>query len=174
MKLKRISLRNYRQHRDLDVEFTGHMIAVCGRNGSGKSNFLGAIQFALTGEQPGYNKDDLLNWEAAKNGEGGYVDLEFEHNNQMCRIQRRIEKPAVTLTIGEGDQAEKFSGTKKVEEAMRDILGIDKDVLRQSVFVRQTEIESVLFTDPRERELAFQRLIGLGDAAKHRYGAIPA
>lgn len=105
-----------------------------------------------------------MNWEAAKNGEGGYVDLGFEHNGQDCRVQRRIEKPAVTLTVGE----EKFSGAKKVEEAMRDVLGIDKDVLRQSVFVRQTEIESVLFTDPRERELAFQRLIGLGDAAKHQ------
>jgi exonuclease SbcC len=47
-------------------------------------------------------------------------------------------------------------------------LGIDKDVLRQSVFVRQTEVESVLFDDPRDRELAFQRLVGLGDAAKHQ------
>ena len=162
MRLKRISLRNYRQHRELDVDFTGHMVAVLGKNGSGKSNFLGAIQFALTGEQPGFNKEDLLNWEAAKSNEGGYVDLEFVHNGQDCRIQRRIEKPAVTLTVGD----EKFSGTKKVQEQM-ELMGIDKDVLRQSVFVRQTEVESVLFDDPRERELAFQKLVGLGDAAKH-------
>lgn len=163
MKLKRISLRNYRQHKELDVEFTGSMIAVIGRNGSGKSNFLGAVQFALTGEQPGFNKEDLLNWEAARNQEGGYVDLEFDFNGQECRIQRRIEKPAVTLTVGD----DKFSGTKKVQEQM-DLMGIDKDVLRQSVFVRQTEIESVLFDDPRDRELAFQKLVGLGDAAKHQ------
>ena len=163
MKLKKIKLANYRQHKDLEIDFSGNMIAVVGRNGSGKSNFLGAIQFALTGEQPGFNKEDLLNWEAAKSGEGGYVDLEFVHNGMECRIQRRIEKPAVTLMIG----WDKFSGTKKVQEAMETILHIDKDVLRQSVFVRQTEVESVLFDDPRERELAFQKLVGLGDAAKH-------
>jgi len=164
MKLKKISLRNYRQHENLDVEFQGSMIMICGRNGSGKSNFIGAVQFALTGEQPGFDKGDLLNWGAAQRGEGGYVDLEFEHNGMECRIQRRIERPAVTLKIG----ADTYTGVKKVQEAMESVLGIDKDVLRQSVFVRQTEVESVLFTDPRERELAFQRLIGLGDAAKHQ------
>lgn len=162
MKLKRISLRNYRQHENLDAEFHGHMIMVAGRNGSGKSNFLGAMQFALTGEQPGADKGDLLNWGAAQRGEGGYVDLEFELNGTECRIQRRIEKPAVTLRVGE----DTYTGAKKVQEALES-LGIDKDVLKQSVFVRQKEIDAVLFTDPRERELAFQRLIGLGDAAKH-------
>lgn len=164
MKLKHLKLVNYRQHRDFEVDFTGHMIAVTGSNGSGKSNFLGAIQFALTGEQPGFTKEDLLNWGAAKSHEGGYVDLEFSHNGMECRIQRRIEKPAVTLSIG----PEKYSGTKKVQDMMESVLLIDKDVLRQSVFVRQTEVESCLFDDPRERELAFQRLVGLGDAAKHQ------
>ena len=158
MILKKITLHNYRQHRDLDVDFTGNLIAVVGKNGSGKSNFLGAIQFALTGEQPGFNKEDLLTW----GEESGYVELAFEHNGKDCLIQRRVEKPAATLAVG----SEKITGTKKVQEALEG-MGIDKDVLRQSVFVRQTEIESCLFTDPRERELAFQKLIGLGDAAKH-------
>ena len=158
MILKSITLHNYRQHKDLTVDFSGSLIAICGSNGSGKSNFLGSIQFALTGEQPGFNKDDLLSW----GEESGYVDLSFTHNGHDCRIQRRIEKPAVTFVM----DGEKVSGAKKVAEAL-EACGIDKDVLRQSVFVRQTEIESVLFTDPRERELAFQKLIGLGDAAKH-------
>lgn len=92
----------------------------------------------------------------------GHVTV--EHNGLECRVQRRIEKPAVTLKIG----SDTYTGVKKVQEAMETVLGIDRDVLKQSVFVRQTEIESVLFTDPRERELAFQKLIGLGDAAKHQ------
>lgn len=159
MFLKEITLHNYRQHKDLHVDFTGNMIAVTGRNGVGKSNFLGAIQFALTGEQPGFTKEDLLTWGESS----GYVELKFSHNLIDCLIQRRIEKPAVTLKIGE----DTYSGAKKVAEALEQVLQLDKDIFRQSVFVRQTEVESVLFTDPRDRELAFQRLIGLGDAAKH-------
>ena len=158
MILKSIDLHNYRQHTDLTVDFTGNLIAVVGRNGSGKSNFLGAIQFALTGEQPGFNKEDLLTW----GKESGYVKLDFVHEGKECSITRKIEKPTVTLVVGD----EKVTGAAKVKEAL-ELHGIDKDVLRQSVFVRQTEIESCLFTDPRERELAFQKLIGLGDAAKH-------
>lgn len=158
MKLKKIELRNYRQHHDLSVEFTGNLIAVVGRNGSGKSNFLGAIQYALTGEQPGFDKKDLLSW-----GESaGWVKLWFEHNGKECEIARRIESAGCTLKVGD----EEFNGAKKVQDALRDVVGIDKDVLKQSVFVRQTEVESCLFDDPRERELNFQRLLGLGDAAK--------
>lgn len=159
MILKYIKLANYRQHKDIEVKFDGNLIAITGKNGIGKSNFLGAIQFALTGEQPGFKKEDLLTW-----GEtSGWVELGFSHNNFDCVIQRRIEKPAVTLKV----DSDTYNGTKKVSEALEQILKIDKDVFKQSVFVRQTEIESILFTDPRERELSFQKLIGLGDAAKH-------
>lgn len=160
MILKRIVLHNYRQHRDLTVDFTGNLIAVVGRNGSGKSNFLGAIQFALTGEQPGFTKDDLLTW----GEDSGYVDLTFDHSGVEHRIQRRIEKPAATLTIG---GKEKITGTKKVQDALDEIVGVDKEVLRQSVFVRQTQIDACLFDDSRTREQGFQKLLGLGDAAKY-------
>lgn len=157
MILKKIKLSNYRQHRDLTVDFTGHLIAVVGRNGSGKSNFIGAIQFALTGEQPGFDKKDLLSW----GEESGYVKLWFSHNGRECTVQRRIDSPGCTLSVGD----EEFRGAKACAEALAS-LGIDRDVLRQSVFVRQTEVESCLFDDPRERELNFQRLLGLQDAAK--------
>lgn len=160
MLLKRIELHNYRQHRDLAVDFTGNLIAVVGRNGSGKSNFLGAIQFALTGEQPGFNKEDLLTWGESS----GYVDLSFEHAGVGYRIQRRIEKAAATLTV---DGKDKITGTKKVQDALDALMGVDKDVLRQSVFVRQTQIDACLFDDSRTREQGFQKLLGLGDAAKY-------
>ena len=160
MILKHIVLHNYRQHRDLEVDFTGNLIAIVGRNGSGKSNFLGAIQFALTGEQPGFNKEDLLTW-----GESaGYVELDFEHAGIAYKIQRRIEKAAATLTVGGKD---KITGTKKVQDALDGIIGVDKDVMRQSVFVGQGQIDACLFADPRTREQGFQKLLGLGDAAKY-------
>ena len=158
MILKKIELHNYRQHKELTVDFTGHLIAVVGRNGSGKSNFLGAIQFALTGEQPGFDKKDLLTW----GEDSGYVKLWFSHNGKECQIQRRIESASCTLKVGD----EEFKGAKASQEALLNVVGIDKEVLKQSVFVRQTEVESCLFTDPRERELNFQRLLGLQDAAK--------
>lgn len=62
MHLKRIEQTNYRQYRQLDVDFGDNLIAVLGPNGCGKSNLIGAIQFALTGEQPRFTKADITTW----------------------------------------------------------------------------------------------------------------
>lgn len=158
MELQRIELRNYAQHHDLTVEFKGSLISVIGRNGSGKSNFIGAAQFALTGEQPPFNKTDLLSWRQ----DAGWVKLWFTHNGKKCLVERRIESAGCSLTIGD----EKFNGAKKVAEAMASVLGLDADILKQYVFVRQTKVDACLYSTPAENERNLMRVLGLGDATK--------
>lgn len=149
---------NFRQHGDLEISFSGSLIAILGRNGAGKSNFAGALQFNLTGEQPGANKKDLVKW-----GESdGYVDLEFEHSGHECRLKRNIASPACSLVV----DGKRTNGAKAVEAVLKESFGIDRDLFKQVVFVRQAEIDSILFDEPRKRELAFQRLAGLGDTEK--------
>lgn len=158
MILKSIKLHNYRQHKDRVVDFDGNLIAVIGHNGCGKSNFLGSIQFALTGEQPGFNKSDLLSWGESE----GFVELVFTHQGTDYKINRSINSSSVTLTVN----GSTISGAKKVEEQLNSVIGTDKQLFQQAVFVRQSEVDSILFTDPKARELSFQKLLGIGDAAK--------
>ncbi len=159
MHLKRIELTNYRQHRRLDVDFNGNMIAVLGQNGSGKSNLIGAIQFALTGEQPGFTKSDLTTWGEKE----GSVRLFFTagSKNEEFVITRKTDGNVV-LKVGD----ETIKQARKVEEALREKAGLDKELIRQIVFVPQKGIDSILFDDPKNREVAFQRLIGIGNASK--------
>lgn len=159
MHLKRIELTNYRQHRQLDVDFSGNLIAILGQNGSGKSNLIGAIQFALTGEQPGFTKADLTTWGEKE----GSVKLVFEagSRNEEFVIVRKTNGD-VTLTVG----GETIKQARKVEEALREKAGLDKELIRQIVFVPQKGIDAILFDDPKNREVAFQRLIGIGNASK--------
>ncbi len=158
MFLRNVKLKNFMQHRDLEKEIQGNLICVCGRNGAGKSNFFGGLQFALTGEYPPWKKADLVSW----NEKDGYVDLQFDDNGKSCEIVRNILKSDVTLTFGDSE----ISGATKVAEAMDSMLNVDKDLFKQVVFVRQKELDSILFTEPRQRELAFQKLMGIGDADK--------
>ena len=125
----------------------------------GKSNFLGALQFALTGEQPGKNKADLLHWGAKE----GHVLLEFEQDGKPGRIERSVSSNKVTLEYDGTTTA----GITNVAKEMETRLHMDKDLVKQSVFVRQTEIDAIISTktDKRDREIAFQKLLGL-DAAK--------
>lgn len=159
MHLRRIELTNFRQHRKLDVDFNGNMIAVLGKNGCGKSNLIGAIQFALTGAQPGFTKADLTTWGEKE----GSVKLIFTagSNNTEFVIVRKTNGD-VTMTSG----GETIKQARKVEEALRDKAGLDKDLINQIVFVPQKGIDSILFDDPKNREVAFQRLIGIGNATK--------
>ena len=158
MFITRVKMKNYRQHRDRDVTFEGNLILIIGRNGNGKSNFTGALQFALTGEQTGFNKDQLVSWGEAD----GTVELWFTHDGQQGHIERAIISNKAKFEFG----TDSYTGIKNVNEALRVRIGIDKDMAKQSVFVRQGELDEVLFSEPRARELSFQRLMGTGDAAK--------
>lgn len=158
MKIKKLILHNYKQHPHKELAFDGNVIGVVGRNGSGKSNLLGGLQFAFAGEQPGFTKADLLRWGASD----GYVQVDFDHAGKPGHIERSLTGSYALFTYG-GDT---YRGINKVGEGIQLHLGLDKDLLKQAIFVRQAEIDAILFEDPRERELAFQKLCGIGDAAK--------
>lgn len=159
MLIKRIELVNYCQHEHRVIDVAGNLIAVVGHNGVGKSNMLGALQFALTGEQPGKNKADLLHWGAKE----GHVVLDFEQDGKPGRIERSVSSNKVTLEY----DGVTTSGITNVAKEMETRLHMDKDLIKQSVFVRQTEIDTIISvkTDKRDREVAFQKLLGI-DAAK--------
>lgn len=159
MHLIRIELTNFRQHKKLDVDFSGNLIAVLGPNGCGKSNLIGAIQYALTGEQPGFTKADLTTW-GEKDGSVRLIFTAGPRNEEFV-LTRKTNGDAV-LKVGE----ETIKQARKVEEALREKAGLDKELIRQIVFVPQKGIDAILFDDPKNREVAFQRLIGIGNASK--------
>lgn len=162
MIIKKIELVNYCQHEHREIAVSGNLVAVVGHNGVGKSNMLGALQFALTGEQPDKNKADLLHWGAKE----GHVTLEFEQDGKPGRIERSVSSNKVTLEY----DGVVTSGITNVANEMETRLRMKKDLVKQSVFVRQTEVDAIISakTDKREREVAFQKLIDFDAAKVHR------
>lgn len=161
MHLDKLELNKFRQHDHLEVEFQGNLIAILGKNGSGKSNLIGGIQFALTGEQPGFTKADLTKW-GEKEGTGS-VKLVFTAGakHEQFVIVRKTNGD-VTLKVGD----ETIKQARKVEEALKDRADLDKELIRQVVFVNQKEIDKFLSVDPKDREMALQRIAGIGQANK--------
>lgn len=157
MKLTKVEINNLFQHKHIEQEFKGHLIGVVGTNGCGKSNFLNAIHFAFAGEVPGKNKDKLLKWGA----EYGNVKVDFDYNGSKCTIDRAVGKNTATFKFGDIT----YSGTTKVNDAIQNHLGLDKDILRM-VFVKQAELDAVLFESASKRETAFQRMCGIGEATR--------
>lgn len=162
MLIRKITLVNYCQHEHRTIDVVGNLVAVVGHNGVGKSNFLGALQFALTGEQPDKNKSDLLHWGAKE----GHVAVEFEQDGKPGRIERSVSSNKVTLEY----DGVTTSGITNVAKEMTTHLHMDKDLVKQSVFVRQTEVDAIISakTEKRDREVAFQRLLGIDAAKVHK------
>lgn len=159
MFITRLRLNNYCQHADLDLVFTGNLIAVVGRNGTGKSNLLGSLQFAFTGSVPEVDKSALLSDGAAE----GSVTVDFTHGGSSFQVSRRLDKPEATLLAGDVVLA---TGVKAVNAAISELLGLDNDIARHSVFVRQAELNDIIFTEAAVRQRAWQAMVGLGSADK--------
>lgn len=78
MKISRISLENFRQHRNMQIELNSSassFTVIKGRNGAGKTNLLKAINWALTGklakDERKYDVNTLVSIGAAKDASKG-------------------------------------------------------------------------------------------------------
>jgi DNA repair exonuclease SbcCD ATPase subunit len=156
--LKEGELQNFRQHESLVVPVKGHLVGIVGPNGRGKSNLLASIQYALTGDVPGVVKENLLRWGT----ESGFAKWRFEHDGNDIVVCRGVGTADTWLRVNGGKPTK---GIVKVNEALMELAGLDKDVGRM-MFVAQKMLDQVLFDLPSKREQAFQRLCGMGDAGK--------
>lgn len=163
MKLTGFKFENVFQHESLEYEIKGSLIGIIGPNGAGKSNILNGLRFGLGGDVPGKTKDKLLRWGALEGG----VTVNFTHTGSEGQtlagtVFRSVSSNKASLKIGTSVDV---TGINKVGEAMATHVGIDKDIL-DAVFVAQAELDSVLFEQASKREVAFQRLCGLGNTQK--------
>jgi len=166
MILRRLSLENYRKYRKVDIEFPLGLIAVVGRNGMGKTSLVEAIAFALYGKTA--SRDDLRScisdW--CEEGEACRVELEFEVGGSPYRIVRRVRP----VQGAQAHQAELFEGTRAeplsasvtgVEEHIRRVSGMDYLTFTRSVFSKQKEVNALSAAEPRERQAAIRRMVGI-------------
>lgn len=161
MRILELVLHNYRQFDRKTIKYPRGLIGIIGANGTGKSHLQEALQFCLSGEVPGATKSALLRWGTSE----GSASLKFNAGSKEYKVTRNLATATATLEIV-GSDAKPIRGITKVNDLLFDILGIDKETFRQAVFARQSEIDDVLFTEPRIRALTLQKLCGIGEAAK--------
>jgi len=156
MILKKLKLVNYRQHADCCVEFDGNLVGVLGPNGSGKSHIFDALHFLFAGRVSDQHKSEMLAWGA----EDGSAEISFAHNGDEGVIYRELHSNKAHFQF----RGETYTGIKSVNTQITELLGMDPDICKQAVFVKQKEVDAILFTEPSIRQVAWQRLCGLADA----------
>ncbi len=174
MKVSKVILNNFAQHKRVEHSFEENIIGIVGKNGSGKSNFANAISIAMTGEFGKKKKKDLITF-GEKTGD---IFVEGDINGNNFSISRSLHGNQCTLKYNN----EEIEGADSVNERVLELLGCEKSFLSNMVFVSQTDILGVLFGSVAERNktlrkfFGLQRLEGLDDALTswHRNISYPA
>ena len=168
MILNKVRLSDFISHKNTELDFDYGINVVVGPNGAGKTSILDAISFALFSDYGNRGrKENLINSRANKCKaaveftEGGIqyaVEWSMERNKSAKGSLYRMRNGAKTLVAQGG-------GTAIVPEVEK-ILGLDKSMFLQSIYVRQGEIEELVTAMPANRKELISKLLGVEDLQK--------
>ncbi|WP_422451966.1 AAA family ATPase [Endozoicomonas sp. ALC066] len=153
--IKRLKLKNFKKHSDLDVTFTEGLQGVFGKNYAGKSTILHGILFCLGGASavPGSNLQ--------RNGTntGFKQEMWLTIGGKDYYIVRT--KTQARLFLGEGEDGEMIAaGTSPVNEKISDLLGMSMKRFQQLRYASQKKTDAMLTLGASELHKIIEELSG--------------
>jgi len=166
MRVKSVELRNIRSHVKSKIQFGSGFNCLVGGVGCGKSSVLYSIDFALFGDPIGRSFEYLLR----EGADACEVTLQFVHagkNYTLTRALKRrgksISQDTEQLKLCEDNKLVASVKSGAVAEQLKAITGLDKDIFREIVWVKQEQLKELLNMRPRERQKRLDELFGLSD-----------
>lgn len=154
MRVRSLSIKNYRSIKELDVDFPeSGLIGIIGHNGAGKSSLLESIGWALYGTQAIRGKADGLTTIGAKGK--CKVIMEFDHGEDGPYIVERTLKDA-KLNMGGKEIAVMTSG---VNSKIEKLLNMDYRAFYTSIFTKQGGLSSFTDMTASQRQETVERLL---------------
>jgi DNA repair exonuclease SbcCD ATPase subunit len=155
--IRRIDAMNFRSIKKETLKTTPEGFVISGGNGSGKSTWNYALNFAFYGGVPGLTIADLLSW-GEKNGE---VRVWFEMNGYY-RITRSFNARSTNLVLETHRDEEwvNVGGELSTSAAavLCDIFPVPQDVFNEIVIRRQGNFGSITETTPAGRYKLLRQL----------------
>lgn len=169
--LKHLKVRGFRAYlEDKEFDFDNPAILLFGENHQGKSSTLNAIEWCFFGNACIGAKSGIrerIGWEVPNRYLGPssevYVELELEdnHNHSYTILRRWISqaKDELIITLPEGKSLE----GDQAEEKLTQILQLSFRDFLTTVYQHQEVIRAILTQQPKQRNDAIDRLLGLSD-----------
>ena len=155
---------------DFEKLGTGGLYLITGDTGAGKTTIFDAITYALYGNPSGNNREvSMLRSKYAEENIPTEVELVFSYRDQQYRVKRNpeYEREAkrgggtakqlanAELYLPNGSVVTKI---KDVDDAIRRIIGIDKNQFCQIAMIAQGDFLKLLLSSTKERMEIFRHL----------------
>ena len=163
------------------VDFTllgeSGLYLITGDTGAGKTTIFDAISYALYGEASGQVREvKSLRSKYADDETESYVELEFEYRDEKYKIRRipeymRKAKRGDKLVV-QKEEAELYFLTKdrepiinkkNVNDAVTEIIGLDRGQFSQIAMIAQGDFMKVLLTGTDERSKILRKIFNTND-----------
>ena len=156
----------------LDMQKLGKsgIYLITGDTGAGKTTIFDAISYALYGEASGnYRENTTLRSKYASADTPTFVELEFEYNNEIYKINRNPEYPRPNKR-GEGFTKQRaeakifmpdnsvITNIKEVTAKVEEIVGINKNQFSQIAMIAQGDFRKLLNCETNERSKIFRKI----------------
>lgn len=166
MRIESITIENIRSHVKTTVRFTEGFNCLVGGLGAGKTSILYAIDFALFGEPLGKSYEYLLR----EGADYGRVILKFIEGGKEYTIWRALRKRGDRISH-EPEQLKLYEGNRLIAEVkneavleqLKSITGLDRDVFRNIIWIRQEKLKEILDMTPGDRQKTMDQLFGISD-----------
>lgn len=159
---------------EVDFESLGRegLYLVTGDTGAGKTTIFDAIEFALFGQPSGeYRTTRSLRSDFAAPATETFVELAFEYHGERYLVRRNPEyqrpnlrqKDKLTTQLGGAElhvpgREDPYTGTRQVDEAIVELLGITREEFGQIVMIAQGDFRKLLSAETKERSEIFRKL----------------
>lgn len=166
MRIGLVHLENIRSHVKSTVAFARGFNCMVGGLGCGKSSILLSIDFAFFGEPLGRSYEYLLR----EGSNAGKVTVQFILNGKTYTLTRGLRKRGKGISqdmeqLRFYEEENLLASTKNeaVEEQLMTLTGLEKEIFREIIWIRQEHLKELLDATPRDRQKRLDQLFGLAD-----------
>lgn len=152
-----LEIKDIGRHKHIKAETNSPVIGLLGKNGYGKSTILDIIKFAFTGQLEDKAETYVRHFGMEGGAKNGSVRIRFMKDGKIGTIFRQIGVTSKRELVWDG--CKPVTAAKTIDTMLAEIFSANKDAVGTVVFIKQGELDKLLFGTATERADLFLKML---------------